>query len=71
MIRKLGKRALGLVTYRPSVRLLRAERLAVDLVALAFLVRTAILAFTSGFHSQEVLGVALAMAVVEAQSARS
>jgi hypothetical protein len=73
VIRKEREHSLGSVTSRPKRpgRLVVAERIAVDVVALAFLVRAAVLAFTGGFDPQVVLGVALALVVVEVQSARS
>ena len=73
MTREEREHSLGCVTSRSRrrARLLATERIAVDLVALAFLIRAAILAFTGSFGPQVVLGVALALIVVEAQSARS
>jgi hypothetical protein len=72
--REQRENSLGSVTSarprRPG-RLFTAERILVDLVALAFLVRAAILAFTGDFDPQVVLGVALALILVEAQSLRS
>jgi hypothetical protein len=52
-------------------RLATVERIAVDLVAFAFLVGAAIHVFTSGFDPQVVLGVSLALTLVESQSLRS
>jgi hypothetical protein len=52
-------------------QLATVERIAVDLIAFAFLIDAAIHVFTSGFDPKVVLGVSLALTLVESQSLRS